>query len=102
METQKTALITDREKLSILCKAFEQVLIGGNHIASNLIGELGAGKENFPAYGTPFSTVQEILARRFPDTWIGKYEQWCAWNACMLARDMVEAKLGEDFWKEFL
>lgn len=85
-----------------LCQAIDMMLTGGNHLASNLIGILGAGEKNFPLKGTPFEEVRECLVSRFPATWMEIYEQWCAWNACMLARDKVEEVLGEDGWKEYL
>jgi hypothetical protein len=91
--------MTDREKLREVCKALDTALIGGNYLASNLIHILGAEEKNFPLKGTPFEGVRILLSDRFPDTWLEIYEQWCAWNACMQARDIAEAALGTDGWK---
>lgn len=92
--------VTVEEKLKVVCTAFDSVLTGGNSLASNLIGILGAGEKNFPPYGTPYEEVQKLFAKRFPKTWINYYEQWVCWNACMEARDMVEKKLGKG-WKKW-
>lgn len=94
--------MTDAEKYTVLCKAFDHALIGGNHLASNLIGELGAGKEEFPVKGTPHEKVRQLFKERFGDRWINYYDQWCCWNALMQARDIVEETLGENAWKEQL
>lgn len=90
--------MTIEEKFNVMCKAFDMVLTGGNHLANNLINELGASNKQFPPYGTPHEQVRKILAKRYPKNWIGKYEQWCAWNSCMLARGIVEEVLGERGW----
>lgn len=81
------------ERILALQKALDTALIGGNHLASNLIGILGAGIKYFPPKGTPHEEVQKKLRKRFPHTWIGIYEQWCAWNCCMEARDQAEKAL---------
>lgn len=89
----------DKQKIQALCKALDTALIGGNHLASNLIGILGASEKNFPLKGTDHEKVRIVLSERFPHTWIGIYEQWCAWNCCMQARDIAEEAMGRDGWK---
>jgi len=88
--------VTTEEKLGVLCDAFDWCLIGGNSLASNLIGLLGAG---FCFYTR--DSIKEACKRIYGEKgWIEVYEQWCCWKALMEARDKVENALGQDGWKK--
>ncbi len=86
--------MSESEIIQHLQEALDKALIGGNHIASNLIGLLGAGKE-FPDFHTSFDEARKILASRPEHTvdWMNEYEQWCCWKSCMDARSMAEKAL---------
>jgi hypothetical protein len=66
-------------------EALEKALIGGNHIASQLIGRLGGGfSEDYP----PDMDSETVLTRLGPTV---EYDMWCAWSAGMQAREYAEA-----------
>jgi len=56
-----------------------QVLIGGNHLASVLIGRLGP---NFPHYKASYEKVRAGLPSEDADIWV-------AWQQIMLLRDAM-------------
>ena len=64
--------------------AVDLMLVGGNHLASYLIGRLGAGfADDLP----PHTPHDEARARiRSQDD----YEVWCCWSAIMRARNSLD------------
>jgi hypothetical protein len=58
----------------------EQLLTGGNHLASVLIGRLGAGDDTFPPYQSKLEDVEKVLSAEDLDLWI-------CWRGIMLFRD---------------
>ena len=64
-------------------KELDAVLTGGNHLASILIGHLGAGEETFPSYKASPGHVGDVLDGDVWDTWV-------AWRAIMLLRDKLK------------
>lgn len=78
--------MSDAEIILALQKALETALIGGNHIASNLIGLIGMPDK--------YSTTEEAMhdLATMPEhtvTWMNEYEQWCCWKSMMKARDQA-------------
>lgn len=72
------------EEQDRLRAAVELCLIGGNHIASELIGALGpAFSAQYPP-GTPHDVVREAIG------YGNAYEMWCCWDAGMRARNSLE------------
>ena len=65
-------------------EALDLCLVGGNHIASVLIGRLGGG---FAGALSPDAS-HEFARSRIPD--LDTYEIWCCWSAIMRAREMAE------------
>lgn len=64
-------------------EALERTMIGGNHLATVLIGQLGAGfAERYPPEMDPQDALRTLCAT---DT----YEIWCCWRAIMLARASI-------------
>lgn len=72
------------DEIERLRKAVDRMQIGGNHVASVLIGRLGAGFSKKWPHGTSHSVVLEALGAG------DDYEMWCCWNASMSARDSLE------------
>ncbi|ANL02657.1 hypothetical protein [Rhizobium phage RHEph18] len=71
------------EQIVQLATALEAALIGGNHLAYQLIGRLGAGfSENFPKDMDPETALRRLHATV-------DYDIWCAWAAMMKARDIA-------------
>lgn len=86
----------DRQQKAIdVYKAqIDNVMIGGNHLASCLIGSLGGGfADKFPPSMNSIDVLEAMGS-------IPSYDVWCAWKAIMIARDDIakaEAILrGED------
>ena len=74
----------EKETAAALKRAHDRMLTGGNHLANVLIKRLGAGfPERFP------KTMPEQTAMGLLDN--ESYDIWCAWAACMRARDEVDA-----------
>ena len=69
-----------------LLAALKLVMIGGNHLASVLIGQLGG---DFAAFFPP-DLDHEIALRVLGAT--DEYEVWCCWAAIMTARAAMEGK----------
>lgn len=69
-------------------RAIETMLVGGNHLASVLIGELGGGfADRFP----PTADHEEVRRQMaFDGIDHDVYEIWCCWNAIMSARKMID------------
>lgn len=79
------------KKLAALEDCLARCMIGGNHIASNLIAMIGDPSK--------YKTCEEARAKiseHFPHTWIGIYEQWCCWHSLMEARALAENALGRE------
>lgn len=74
--------------------AIEQMMVGGNHIASVLIGTLGGGFHNDYPADMDHGKAHTKLARagRNQDT----YEVWCCWSAMMRARTALQSKGGSN------
>lgn len=73
---------------------FNDVMVGGNHLASCLIGSLGGGfAAKFPPSMNSTDALHAIVS-------ISTYDVWCCWKSIMNARDEItkaEAILrGED------
>lgn len=67
-----------------LQQALNTALIGGNHIASNLIGLI----DDPCKYNTTEEAMHDLSTK--PErtvTWMNEYEQWCCWKQMMKARD---------------
>ena len=79
-----------KTELETLEDCLDRCMIGGNHIASNLVGFINPTK-----YKT-CEEAREGIAERFPFTWIGIYEQWCCWHCLMQAREAAEKILGRE------
>ena len=75
-----------KSEIEALDAALYGCMVGGNHIASALIGRLGPSfNENYP----PTANHHEVLERMGAgDT----YEMWCCWAAIMRARDVRDAE----------
>lgn len=78
-----------REKLASHIKhmsPLELCMVGGNHLASALIGELGPDfSDRYP----PGSDAEKAYAE------IGNqvlYDAWCCWSMIMLAREINETE----------
>jgi len=63
-------------------KEVEDLLIGGNHLASVLINRLGAGDNKFPPYSKEISEVEGKLSGDNLDLWI-------CWRGIMRFRDYI-------------
>lgn len=77
------------KELNTLEDCLDHCMVGGNHIASNLIGLIGD-----PCKYKTCEEAQKGIAEHFPHTWIGIYEQWCCWHSIMEARHAAEKILG--------
>ena len=64
-------------KIERLKAACNQMMIGGNHIATYRTNR-------WPDYGTEHHLVIEALGAG------QEYDMWCCWNAIMCARDTLE------------
>ena len=64
-------------------EAWESVLIGGNNLASALIGWLGAGGPGFPAYQSDLGVAREAIGDVY------RFDAWVCWRSIMLARDAI-------------
>lgn len=71
-------------RLTIVEDALNTVMTGGNHIASQLIGRIGAG---FSTELPPDTSAEKALHRLGATV---EYDMWCAWASMMRARDHVE------------
>lgn len=77
-------IVSQANEIAALREAINLALVGGNHIASELIGRVGAGfSDEFPPDADP-----ETVLRRLHAT--VEYEMWCAWSALMRARQMAD------------
>ena len=63
-----------------LVDAADKVLVGGNHLASLLIGRMGGGE--WPEDG---ASVREKYG-------VETYDAWCCWKAIMEFRDAIESR----------
>lgn len=67
----------------VLEQALEKCMIGGNHIASQLIGRMGPDFcDKYPYTGEGPDGVDVLT-----------HDLWCCWANIMRARDMVEQPL---------
>lgn len=77
------AMLPSPDPATIERDALERTMIGGNHLATVLIGQLGAGfAERYPPEMDPQDALRTLCAT---DT----YEIWCCWRAIMLARASI-------------
>ena len=91
--------MTPEEKLHVLAQAFNWCLIGGNSLASNLIGILG-GTLSQLTRETAWKGIEQRLNEQGLDMSVySVYEQWLCWKSLMEARDQVEQALGEGGWR---
>lgn len=81
---QIASLEAERDQLEAAASTREdqigKIMIGGNHLASALIGLLGAG---FPSYPTPYQEARKFF------TDIDHYDAWICWKIIMEARDTL-------------
>ncbi len=67
-----------------LREAMDAVMVGGNHLANYLIGNLGAGfATEWPPHSKPAKVRKALSAN--------DYDVWCCWAAIMRARRTMEA-----------
>jgi hypothetical protein len=78
-------MVTTREEL--LFQAIHKCFVGGNSIASNLVGLLSP---NLPSDFHTCEEASEYLSHTGKENWIEIYEQWCCWHEIMEARTMLE------------
>jgi hypothetical protein len=77
------------ERVERLEEALDLTMVGGNHLATVLIGKLGAGfAEEFPP-----DLDQELALRMLCAT--DTYDVWCCWSAIMRARSVLSTREGE-------
>ncbi len=69
-------------ELDELRSSMDQILIGGNHLASALMGMLSV----FPSY----ETDPEVARSAIFD--VNKYDAWVCWRTIMLVRDKLSAR----------
>ena len=67
-------------------RAYENLLTGGNHLASVLVTRLGAGREHFPAY----TEDVDATLKRLPSTELR--DLWLCWAMLMRYRDAKEPR----------
>jgi hypothetical protein len=70
--------------------SLEELLTGGNHLASVLVGRLGAGKDGFPSYSQSIEAASLRLSDENLDLWI-------CWRAIMRFRDRARKQSPELF-----
>jgi hypothetical protein len=80
----KSALDAALKQVAALRESYYRIGVGGNHLASALIGLLGAGSNTFPPYWTEFKEASEIISDPI------KYDLWVAWAVIMRERDALE------------
>jgi len=65
-------------------EAFMRVLTGGNHLASALIGWLGADEKSFPPYTASHEEARAVIRD------VDHYDAWCCWRAIMQERPILD------------
>jgi len=82
-ETAEDAIATiasQAQTIAALRSALESVMVGGNHLANMLIGQIGAGfAESFPPDMDHETALRQLCAT-------DAYAVWCCWRAMMNAR----------------
>lgn len=82
------------KKLDTLEDCLDRCMIGGNSIASNLIGILGPG---FHARFKDASQAREELYAEYDEERAYEiYEQWLCWHALGQAKEAAEKALGRE------
>jgi hypothetical protein len=82
------------EETSTLEDCLVECMIGGNSLASNLIGILGPG---FHArFKDAYQAGEELHKTYPPDRAYEIYEQWLCWHALMKAQEAAEKILGRE------
>ena len=77
-------MITDKScDIALIKDDLDHLLTGGNHLASVLIGRLGAAEVGFPGYKTSIEEAGNVLDGEDLDLWI-------AWRSMMLFRDRLQ------------
>jgi len=72
-----------------LYDALDQVMTGGNHLASILVNRVGADfAERFPPEMEPEDALRTLCAT-------DQYDVWCCWREIMLARPALAKARGE-------
>lgn len=66
-----------------LRESIDRIMTGGNHLASALIGILGAGEDTFPLFTTPHEKAREIIKDA------DHYDLWCCWKVLMEERSVL-------------
>ncbi len=74
--------------ITVNCDDMRRLMTGGNHLASALIGWLGATEKKFPPYKTSHEAARLIIVD------LNKYDAWCCWKAIMEFRDLYWDKQG--------
>lgn len=64
--------------------AIEQIMVGGNHLASYLVGNLGG---DFATHYPPDAKVSKVRKALSAND----YDVWCCWAAIMRARSILDA-----------
>jgi hypothetical protein len=62
---------------------YNELLTGGNHLASALIGILGARHDEFPPYTATNEEAEAIIVDA------NHYDLWVAWKQLMIFRDKL-------------
>lgn len=78
-----------------LWNAIDKMLIGGNHLASNLIS---IASVHFPEMDKTHNYAMKWFHDKLGDTWLQAYEQWCAWKSCMEARENLVKHFGQEYF----
>jgi hypothetical protein len=68
----------------VLEKVLRDVMVGGNHLASALVGWLGAGEDEFPLFSTTYEEAQKVVT----DPLV--FDAWVCWKTIMEAREAVD------------
>lgn len=80
-------------EIAALRAHLESIMVGGNHLASALIGMLGAG-ETFPGY----LTDPDVARANIKD--VDRYDCWVCWSTIMKVRDAIRPEDRQQFSAE--
>lgn len=82
--SERNLMARAADEIDRLRVALELTMVGGNHLASVLVGNLGPGF----ALRYPPDTDHEMALRGICAT--DNYEIWCCWSAIMRAREALQ------------